>query len=381
MKITSIENVRTTKPIPLPGEYREAWFQPDGGGKTAYGVEYLKISTDEGIIGIGPGSTVDGYVRRLLIGSDPFKTEEFWHAAMRGLDVYARGFYGGIDVALWDLIGKAAGLPTYKLLGSKADKIKVYAATSRLCAPEEHVEQVKYIMSQGFKAVKLRFHRPDYKDELKVVEAVRKACGDEIMLMVDGNQNHRSKNYQHWSRETARYLCAGLQELGVYFFEEPLNRFDYDGLAKLSAEFDMYIAGGEHCQHIYEFKEHFKQNTYDVIQPDVILGDVGITGIIKLGHAAEFYDKLIIPHVCGLGGMSFNFAGCAAAAVGLNNCPIIEFPFDPPFLTTETQMFFLKNKFVVDADGYVLMPQTPGIGIELDYDALREWGLDDRQLF
>ena len=113
--------------------------------------------------------------------------------------------------------------------------------------------------------------------------------------MVDANQNHRSTHYKHWSRETARYLCAAMQDLGVYFFEEPLNRFDYDGLAKLSDEFDMYIAGGEHCLHIYEFKEHFRQNTYDIIQPDVILGDIGLTGIIKLGHAAEFYDKIIIP--------------------------------------------------------------------------------------
>ena len=373
MKITNIEIVRTTKPINLPGEYLAAWYYPDGSPTTAYDVSYCKISTDEGITGIGPGCTIDGYVKKCLIGSDPFKIEQFWHSAMRGLDVIARGSYGGIDIALWDIIGKAAGLPVYKMLGGHSDKIKVYAATSRLCTAEEHIEQVRHIKEQGFKAVKIRFHRPDFKDDLKVLEAVRKACGYGIDIMVDANQNHRSTSYRHWSRETARYLCAAMQDLGVYFFEEPLNRFDYDGLAKLSDEFDMYIAGGEHCLHIYEFKEHFRQNTYDIIQPDVILGDIGLTGIIKLGHAAEFYDKIIIPHVCGLGGMVFNFLGCAAAAITLNNCPMIEFPYDPPFLTTHTQQFFMKNKLVVDSEGYIAMPQAPGIGVEIDDETLAEF--------
>jgi len=373
MKITNIELIQTKKPIPLAGEYREAWFQPDGIPRTSHAVSYYKIHTDEGITGIGPGGALDDYVKRCLIGADPFKIEAFWHCAMRGLDVFARGFYGGIDIALWDIIGKAAGLPVYKLLGTSADKIKVYAATSRLLSPEEHVEQVQHIMSMGFKAVKLRFHRPDYRDDIKVAEAVRKACGDEIVIVIDANQNHRSTKYRHWSRETARYICAALQELGIYFFEEPLNRFDYEGLASLASEFDMYIAGGEHCMHIYEFKEHFKQSSYDIIQPDVILGDIGITGIRKLGHTAEFYNKLIIPHVCSLGPFPISFSACAAASLGLSNCPMIEFPYDPPLLTYESQQFYSHFQFKVDSDGYAALPQGPGLGIEIDEEALARY--------
>jgi len=369
MKITNIETVTTTKPIPLPGEYYEAWFSPDGGAKTSYGVSLCKITTDEGLVGWGPGSNVDDYVKRLLIGADPFKIEAFWNSAMLGLDVIARGSYGGVDAALWDLAGKVAGLPVYQMLGSSTDKVKVYAATSRLCSPEEHVEQVAHIVSLGFTAVKLRFHRPDHRDDLAVAQAVRQAFPD-LTIVVDANQNHRSAQYRHWSRETATWMAAGLQELGVYFFEEPLNRFDYDGLAMLSDRFDMYIAGGEHSQHIYEFTEHLRRNTYDVLQPDVILGDIGLTGIRKLGHAAEFYGKLIIPHVCSLGAFPFLFSATAAACAGLRNCPMIEFPYDPPFLTTKTQQFFARNPFVVDTDGYVALSPLPGLGVDLDEDAL-----------
>ena len=372
MKITNIETISNTKPIPLPGEYYEAWFQPDGGFKKSYGMSFCKITTDEGLVGWGPGANVDGYVKRLLIGTDPFRIEGFWNAAMLGLDVIARGSYGGIDVALWDLAGKASGQPVYRMLGYSADKVKVYAATSRLLSPEEHVEQVAEIVSLGFKAVKLRFHRPDHRDDLKVAQAVRKAF-PELCVVVDANQNHRSAKYQHWSYNTAKWVGAGLQEMGAYFFEEPLNRFDYDGLAALAREFDMYIAGGEHSQHIYEFTEHLKRDSYDVLQPDVILGDVGLTGIRKLGHAAEFYGKLIIPHVCSLGGFPFLFSATAAACAGLRNCPMIEYPFDPPFLTDETQQFYVRNPFKVDADGYVALPHLPGLGIDVDESALKHY--------
>ena len=374
MKITKVEVVKTTKPIPLPGEYRAAWFEPDGDPVTSYGVSFYKISTDEGIVGYGPhAGNPDPYLLKCLIGMDPFKVESFWNSAMLGLDVnFGRGSYGGYDVALWDIIGKAAGLPVYKLLGTRADKMMVYAATSRLCSPEEHVRQVQHLMSLGFKAVKLRLHRPDYMDDLKVVQAVRKECGDKLIIVVDANQNHRAINYKWWSRETARFMCRELQDLCVYFFEEPLGRKDYEGLAMLSEEFDMLIAGGEHAMNIYEFKEHLDNNTYDVLQPDVILGDIGITGTRKLAHA-EFQKKLVIPHVCGLGSFALNFAAMLQAAVGLNNCPMLEFPYDPPFLTTESQQFYIKDKFCIEADGCVALPQTPGIGVEIDEEALAKY--------
>ena len=374
MKITSIDVVRTKKPIPLPGEYCPAWEQPDGAPVNGFGVAYYRIFTDEGIVGYGPyGAEPDEYVRRCLIGKDPFKTETFWTSAMAGLETRSRGSYGGLDVALWDIIGKAANRPVYQLLGTRADKIKVYAATSRILTAEEHIEQVLHVMSLGFKAVKLRLHRPDWRDDIKTIEAVRKACGDEITIVVDANQNNRSTEYGYWSKETARLVCREMQALGVFFCEEPLKRRDYEGLSSLSKEFDMYIAGGEHAQNIYEFKEHLKYSTYDILQPDLLIGDIGITGLRKLGYIAEYHDKQIVPHVCGMGSFAISFAASAAAMVGLSNCPMLEYSYDPPFMTVESLQFFIKEKFTVDCDGYVHMPQTAGIGIEIDEAALAEY--------
>ena len=375
MKITQIEVVKSKKPIPLPGEYKAAWFEPDGKPVTSYGFAYYRIHTDEGITGYGPyAGEPDNYVLQCLIGSDPFFMEKFWSSAMMGKEVYInKSSYGGLDAALWDIIGKASNQPVYKLLGAYRDKMPVYAATSRLLSPEEHVEQVKQIMSLGFKAVKLRLHRPDYRDDLKVVEAVRKACGDDLVIVVDANQNHRAINYEWWSRKTAKFMAKELQNLNVFFFEEPLERRDYDGLAELSSEFEMYIAGGEHSLNIYEFREHMKKNTYDILQPDVTLGDIGISGIKKLSVISDYDYKILIPHVSGLGSFALNFAAALHAAASLRNCPMIEYPFDPPFLTVETQQFYLKDKFLVDKDGCVALPGKSGLGVEIDEDAVARY--------
>ena len=371
MKITKVEVIRTKKPIPLAGAYHPAWTQPDGVAQTGYVLAFHKIHTDEGIVGYGPyRGDVDEYVQRCLIGSDPFMIEKFWKSAMLGNDTFFRGSYGGIDVALWDIVGKASGQPVYKLLGAISDKVKVYAATSRLCTPEEHVEQIRHIMSLGFKAIKMRLHRPDYRDDIEAVKAVRKACGDDLTITVDCNQNHRSTAYRHWSWQTALKVGRELQDLGVYFFEEPLHRRDYDGLTMLADELDMYIAGGEHSQSIYEFREHMRYGSYDILQPDLLIGDIGITGLRKIGHAAEFFDKMIIPHVSSLGAFALSVASSAAAVAGLRNCPMLEFPFDPPFLTTESQQFYMRNKYEVDADGCITLPDIPGIGADIDEDAL-----------
>ena len=369
MKITKIEVIRTTKPIPLPGEYLPAWEEPDGIRKRSYDVALYKVRTDEGIVGYGPymGRSAD---LDHLIDFDPFMVEKFWDMHMAGTP--GRG-YGGLDAALWDIIGKAAGLPVYKLLGARDNKIQTYAATSRLCSPEEHVEQVQHIMSAGFRAVKLRLHRPDYRDDIKAVEAVRAACGDGIRIAVDCNQNNPSKEYPFWSRDIARTVCREMQNLGVYFIEEPLPRLDVEGLGLLADEFDTLIAGGEHSPTIYDLKEHLRRGAYDILQPDLILGNIGVTGMQKLGHAAEFFDKIIIPHVCGLGSLGMCFAGTVSAVAGLGNCPMIEFPYDPPFLTEEIQQFYIKNKFRIDAEGYVTLPEIPGIGADIDEDALAKY--------
>ncbi len=372
MKITSIEVVRTTKPIPLPQEYRAAWFEPDGKPVTSYGFSYYKIHTDEGIVGIGPyGGEPDSFVTSVLTGFDPFYIEKFWCVAMSGREMTLnRGSYGGLEVALWDIVGKASGKPVYKILGAYRDKVMAYAATSRLLEAEQHVSQVQQLMEMGFKAVKLRLHRPDPKDDLAVVEAVRRSAGDDLKIIVDANQNHKSLNYNHWSRQTALCMARELEDLNVYFLEEPLPRRDFDGLAELSASVEIPIAGGEHSNNVHEFKEYILRDAYDILQPDVVLGDMGILSTRKLAVIADCFGKVIVPHVCGLGSFALNFPAMLQAVATIENCPLIEYPFDPPILTVDTQQLILKEPLIIDSDGFVNLPDKPGIGVEIDEDRL-----------
>ncbi len=216
MRVTRIEVVRT-RPRDLPFEYLPAWFSPDGRPTKTYQFAFYRVHTDQGIIGLGPyGGEPDSWVTNALVGLDPFFVERFWAKAMSGREMtFHRGSYGGLDVALWDIIGKAAGLPLHRLLGAHADRMLVYAATSRLLRPQEHAEQVLQLREMGFRAAKLRLHRQDPADDLKVVETVRKAVGDGFLIVVDANQNHRSMVYPHWSRATALWMARELQRLGV----------------------------------------------------------------------------------------------------------------------------------------------------------------------
>ena len=374
MKITKVEVVRSRRSRALPQEYRAAWFEPDGEPVTTYGFSFYRVHTDDGVTGVGPyGGDPDGFALRALIGTDPFHVERFFVAAMNGREMtFHRGSYGGLEVALWDIIGKVTGQPIHRLLGALRDRVPVYAATSRLLSESQHVEQVLELREMGFHAAKLRLHRQDPRADLKVVQAVRAAVGEDFRIIVDANQNHKSTRYNHWSRETALSMARQLQELGVYFLEEPLPRHDLEGLAQLAAAVEIPIAGGEHATNIFELREHILRGAYDILQPDVTLGDMGISGTKKLSIVAGYHGRQVVPHVSGLGSFALNFPSMLQVASTLDNCPILEYPFDPPILTVEIEQRILKTPLLVEKDGCVVVPTGPGIGVEIDEKAVAE---------
>ena len=370
MKVTKVETIRNKEPIMLPEPWRAAWREPSGEPATSFGFSFYKVHTDEGIVGIGPGGGDQDL--SALVGFDPFRVEEFWHTHMSGKcpDASIKRA-SGLEVALWDIIGKAANQPVYKLLGACRDKILVYAATSRLLEKEQHIRQVQEIMNAGFKAVKLRLHRPNPWDDLAVVEAVREAVGDGIMIMVDANQNNKSEGYNYWSRGTALKMAEELEKLNVYFLEEPLPLADVEGLAAIAASVDMSIAGGEHAPTIYDFKEHILQGAYDILQPDVILmGNMGITGLAKISNVADYFGKSVIPHVCSGGNFVLNLAATLQAMTTVENCPMVEYVYDPPILTVDTMHTIVKEPILIDEDGCIELSDKPGIGVEIDEEKL-----------
>ena len=375
MKITKIEIVRNRRPIALPEAWRPAWNEPDVKPVKTTGFSFYKVYTDEDIVGIGPCTgNVSPIVESTLIGQDPAYIHRFWDINMKGRGaVLGSSSCGGLEIALWDIIGKAANQPVYKLLGAHRDKVMAYAATGQLKSDDELAKEAVDFQNRGIKAIKLRLHRPRPEDDLDVVRAVREAVGDDMKILVDANQNNVSINYNYWSRRTALKVATELDMLDVYWLEEPLPRTDLEGLAELSDAVDMYIAGGEHCTNIYEFRDALFAGAYDIVQPDVILGNIGITGIRKISVIADSVGRLIAPHVCGGGNNGIFLAATLQALGTIHNCPFIEYTLDPPALTPDILQLILKEPILIDKEGFVEIPQKPGIGIEINEEAIAEY--------
>lgn len=366
MRITKLQVLTSKQPLILPEPWHAAWRGPLAAPITSFAFSFYKLYTDQGIVGVGPNT---GYAHpETIIGQDPFWVEAFWEAHMSGRRSGSAGQGGaGIEIALWDIIAKAAGLPLYKLLGARHDRILVYAATSRLLASQALAEEALQLQAQGFQALKLRLHRADVRDDVAAVVAVREAVGEKMRILVDANQNNPGEGYCFWSRQTAQRMARELDALGVYYLEEPLPRTDIEGLAEIADMVDMFIAGGEHTPTVYDFREHLMRGAYDIIQPDVILGgNYGISGIRKAALLADYCGRLIVPHVMSGAHNALDIAATAHAMATVSNCPLVEYPYDPPILTPETSQAAVQEPVLVDADGYVTLSDRPGLGVTLD---------------
>ncbi len=370
MRVIRAEVIKSEITVPLPVPWRPAWREPHGTPATEFAFSCYRLFTDEGLVGIGPYT---GAHPALVVGVDPHSVGAFWSSHMRGWrSGTSEKRASGLEIALWDLVGKAAGQPLYKLLGAHQDRLLVYAATSRLLPVDAHVAQVEALQAQGFRAVKLRLHRPDPWDDLAAVEAVRKAVGDSLILLVDANQNNASDGYRFWTRQTALKLARELEALDVYFLEEPLPRADLEGLAEIAASVDMYIAGGEHTPTVYDWREALAQGAYDILQPDLVMGgNLGITGARKVAEFADYFGRLVVPHVLlSQANLPLCLAPTLHAMASVDNCPMVEYPYDPPILTEATTQCFFRTPLQIGADGCIAVPDGPGLGVEIDEERL-----------
>jgi L-alanine-DL-glutamate epimerase-like enolase superfamily enzyme len=282
-----------------------------------------------------------------------------------------------VEVALWDIMGKATGQPIYRLLGGGSERLKAYASTGELRGLEARVESAQQIVSEGFKALKLRFHSADWRDDIKTLEAVRKAVGDGIDIMVDGNWGWRiapDRQPNRWDLKTAIAASLAMEEYGVYWLEEPLDAYDYDGLAELRSHLTtLRLAGGELNRGPDEIRAYLEKECLDVYQPDcTFIG--GISTTWKIAAMVEAAGKVFTPHTWTNGiGLVANMHVAAASG----RAPYIEFPYDPPNWTPESRDFIFAEPVKIDSEGYVRMPQTPGLGIELDDEKLKRYEKED----
>jgi L-alanine-DL-glutamate epimerase-like enolase superfamily enzyme len=372
MKITAVK-VRLFE-YPMPKPFHPTW-QPVP--TTAARIHMVEVHTDEGIVGIGSGGVpVRWEVAGLfLMGQDPFAMEQ--HVANLRSMAFFVGRPWPVEIALWDIIGKAMGQPIYKLLGSGPEKLKAYASTGELRPLEARVEAAQQIVADRFKALKLRFHSADWRQDVKTLAAVRKAIGDSIDIMVDGNWGWRiapDRQLNRWDLKTAINVVKACEEHGVYWLEEPLDAFDYDGLAELRRHTTtLRIAGGELNRGPEEIKTYLEKGCFDVYQPDcTFIG--GISTTRKIAAMVEAAGKVFTPHTWTNGiGVVANLH-CAAA---VSRVPYVEFPYDPPNWLPEHRDFIFAEPLGIDSEGYVRVPQGPGLGIELDEEKVKRYEQTD----
>jgi L-alanine-DL-glutamate epimerase-like enolase superfamily enzyme len=371
LKITAIEIKHYLLPLDPP--FKAAW---DPSPRKKFPATIVRVNTDEGICGIGSGDAMLGLAghEHLFIGHDPFEIERHWQI-LDNIDFHY-GRCWPLDIALWDIMGKASGQSIAKLLEAQKFKILAYASSGEMLTPQEWAERVQKFLDQGFKALKIRFHQPDPREDIKVVESVRKTVGDSLEIMVDANQGWKMPwdTGVPWDFERAYQVAQALEDLNIYWLEEPLPHYDFRGLARLRQKTKIRIAGGEMNRRWHDFKEMNTLGSLDVYQPDVVLTG-GITGVKQIAEWVQNKGAWFSPHTWtnGIGLIANLHLACA-----VSKCPYLEFPFDPPTWTTARRDFMLRpdNRLMIDKDGYLHVPESPGLGCELDEEALARYAVD-----
>lgn len=363
MKITAIEI--THHRLPLDPPFNASW---DTRPRTHFDATIVRVKTDEGLEGIASGDTMTGFAGHepMFVGQDPLAIERHYRILSNIQFHYGRSW--PLDLALWDLAGKIAGQPVWKLLGGLSDRVRAYASSGTLRAPAALADAAEAYLAQGFKALKIRFHRGDWRADVAALEAVRARVGDRLELMVDCNQGWRMSwdAYAPWSLKDALQVAREMERIGVYWMEEPLFRADRDGMRRLREMVDVRIAGGEMTREIYEFRDLIRDGCLDVVQPDAALVG-GISGLRRVAAMAEAANLVFTPHTWtnGMGVVANAHLTC-----GLADAPFMEFPFDPPEWSLDRRDFPMRAPLTIDADGFVVLSDRPGMGYELDEDRL-----------
>ena len=386
MKISSIKSHVLRYELDKELGYSQQYYKH----RTAHLVE---IETDEGITGwgecFGPGNIalankyiVEKVIQPLIIGEDPINKEYIWHkvynllrdSGQKGMPIQA---LSGIDIALWDILAKKAKLPLYQLLGGKTNsKIPVYGygmmlqkkSVEELC--ELFKKEANQIKEKNFKAMKMKVGLGP-KEDLKLVSAVREAIGDDFKLMVDANHAY--------NKNDALYVGRGLDEMEIYWFEEPVAPEDYDGYKELKERLKTNIAGGEAEFTKYGWNQLIKNNCIDIAQPEVC-GLGGITEYLKVSALAQSNFIPIVNHVWG---SALSVAVNLHLLTSLPDMPGGLFPTKSmlEFDTTEKNIFITdlaEEKFsildqVKDKDGFATPLENIGIGINPKKDFIKEY--------
>ena len=376
MKITGIKAYPLTCQLQEPFSYSQRWFQARSG-------LLVQVTTDEGLAGWGEVFCHDGWPAAvalleqvyapLVVGQDPLARAYVWEMlynwtrdyGQKGLTTAA---LSGVDIALWDICGQAAGMPIWRLLGGWRQQVPAYATglyqTERAMAdPAALAEEAAGYAAQGFGAVKLKVGFGLERD-LRNVRAVRMAIGEGVRLMVDANHAYDAA--------TAIALGRAIEPYGIGWFEEPVVPEDIEGYCAVRAALSIPVAGGEAEFTRYGFRPLVARGALDIAQPDLCITG-GISEGLRIAALCQAFHVRCMPHVWGTGialATALHFiAALPDQPSSLNPQPIMleldrtENPVRDEILTTPIQV----------QDGYAAVPQGPGLGVTVDPDALQRF--------
>ena len=367
MRIAELEVRRYARSLDPP--FRAAW---DPVPRERVEATLVIVRDGDGRAGYASGG--DGLpdadaLRGLLTGLDPRRTEVV-RELCETVDLHG-GRPWTAEVAVWDLAARALGEPLWRLLGGRSERLLAYASSGELVEPEERAARVVALRDAGVRAVKLRFHHADWRDDVAVVEAVRDAVGRDVELLVDANQGWRMTGDRspRWDVATAAQCARALEPLGVFWLEEPLPTGDVDGYAALRRLTALRIAAGEMVRTAGEARDLLLRGGVDVIQPDVVLAG-GLGGCRRVAAVADLCGRMFSPHTWsnGLGLVANLHLACA-----VSTCPFVEVPHDPPAWTPARRDWLLPAPVEIAPDGTIAPPPGPGLGVEPDLDALERW--------
>ncbi len=369
MKITDIEVIGLrVPPIDKPCEWGEDAI-------------IVKIYTDAGIVGIGETDSSPTVIKafietphshsssmglkEILIGENPLEIERLWskmysasnYIGRRGAGIHAMS---AIDIALWDIAGQYYGVPIYMLLGGKyRDKIRAYGTFIPADEPKDNEAIATSLLEKGFTSMKFGggIFGNDPAHEYRVLEVVRSSIGPEVELAIDmvarwktsGNSLHRAKQ---------------LEEFNLNWIEEPIPSDDLDGYAKLSRSSKTKISGGETLSTRYEFKHFLEFGRPDIVQPDITRCG-GISEMKKIYDLARLNSTQLVPHGFSTGIL---LAATVQFLAACEDADLIEYSQS----TSPLYKYLVKNQIPLK-DGYVEVPDLPGLGVILDEEVINKY--------
>ena len=325
----------------------------------------LTIRTDEGVDGhafLGTSNrsaemdalSLMTYLKPVVMGQDPLAREQLHETMIFLQNNTTMRAIGAVDVALWDIGGKVAGLPLYQMLGSYRESIPAYVSSARLPTVEAYAEEAAEMKAAGWAAYKIHPPAEDIHEDIEVCKAVRAAVGDDYQLMLDSI----------WAYDYPEALEVGkaIQELGYYWYEDPLAGDDIFNYVKLRQNLHIPLIATEHSPGGFTaYAPWLVHQATDYLRGDVAVKG-GITAVMKTAHLAEaFHMNYEIHH----GGNSLMNVANLHCAMAIKNTEMFEV-----LLPTELQKYGLVDDIDADENGHVHAIKEPGLGAQIDFDLI-----------